>query len=145
MFVITRYIAITVKVFVVVICNFFVRFSNMNLVTVWQLLTELCVTLFIIGHRLNYPFFPGLSSGPKLAEDDSDEDNDSDVDKQQGKNEQFQEEDFKIDPRDESAFNAFMNTNVEPRKTLADLVWANINVQSILVIRGLWINRFPIN
>ncbi len=65
---------------------------------------------------------PGLSSGPKLADDDSDDDVDSDADEQHGKNEQFQEEDFKIDPRDESAFNAFMNTNVEPRKTLADLV-----------------------
>ncbi len=65
----------------------------------------------------------GLSSGPRMAEEDSEDDNDSDVD-EPGKNDQFQEEDFKIDPKDESAFNAFMNTNIAPRKTLADLVRA---------------------
>ena len=56
-----------------------------------------------------------------MSDDESEDEDLSDTEVQPSKNENF-EEDFKIDPRDETAFNAFMNTNVEPRKTLADLV-----------------------
>jgi hypothetical protein len=56
-----------------------------------------------------------------MSDDESDDEDLSDVEEKPGKNDNL-EEDFKIDPRDETAFNAFMNTNVEPRKTLADLV-----------------------
>ena len=62
-----------------------------------------------------------MSAGRRMSDDESEDEDLSDTEVQPSKNENF-EEDFKIDPRDETAFNAFMNTNVEPRKTLADLV-----------------------
>ena len=60
-----------------------------------------------------------LASAGRVSDDESDDDDDvSDVEDRQG----TYEEDFQIDPKDETAFNAFMNTDSAPRKTLADLV-----------------------
>ena len=52
---------------------------------------------------------------------DSDDESDVEGEENEIQPEHFEEE-IKIDPRDETAFNAFMNTTVGPRKTLADLV-----------------------
>ena len=60
-----------------------------------------------------------LASAGRVSDDESDDDDDvSDVEDRQG----TYEEDFQIDPKDETAFNAYMNTDSAPRKTLADLV-----------------------
>ena len=53
--------------------------------------------------------------------DDSEDESDVEEGQNEIQPEHFEEE-IKIDPRDETAFNAFMNTTVGPRKTLADLV-----------------------
>ena len=53
--------------------------------------------------------------------DDSEDESDVEEGQNEIQPEHFEEE-IKIDPRDETAFNAFMNTAVGPRKTLADLV-----------------------
>lgn len=60
-----------------------------------------------------------------MSDDESDDDDDDDIETQSRKDDQL--EDFQIDPKDESAFNAFMSTNSGPRKTLADLVLTRVS------------------
>ena len=74
-----------------------------------------------------------------MSDDDDDDDDDSDDNdnasdiKDRGRKDD-QLEDFQIDPKDESAFNAFMNTNPAPRKTLADLVLLNLEITTNVTV-----------
>jgi hypothetical protein len=70
--------------------------------------------------RKVFVFVVELSTVPHDSDEDDDL-SDEDVDEPLRRGDDH-EEDFEIDPKDERAFNAFMNSSLEPRKTLADLV-----------------------